>query len=161
MDCRFTISGSMAGSPQSDPTGHVYPSCFSHMLPPLVPRRVTRCRPFCSTAGCPWDPLQGQVFGSRTSPIPAFPRPPPHLATTVGMGVQGFLFCRKLPGCRGKIQEGRSYTSLTELFHVVGAFLCPTVCLSMVPVFAHIYGCIPLCCVQGHLLPSPIICPWT
>ena len=153
----------MAGSPQSDPTGHVYPSCFSHMLPPLVPRRVTRCRPFCCTAGCPWDPLQGQGFGSRTSPIPAFPRPPPHLATTVGMGVQGFLFCRKLPGCRGKIQEGRSYTSYVSLsqnyFMSWEHFSVQQ--WSMVPVFAHIYGCIPLCCVQGHLLPSPIICPWT
>lgn len=72
-----TRRASFAGSPQSDPIGHVYPSCFSPMLLPWVPRTVTRCRPFCCTAGCPWDPLQGQGFGSRTSPIPALPRPPP------------------------------------------------------------------------------------
>ena len=110
------------GSPQSDPIGHVYPSCLPPVLLPWVPRTVTRCRPFCCTAGCPWDPLQGQGFGSRTSPIPALPRPPPPMWQPPSVWQsKGFFPVGRFLGAIGTIREGRRctwYVSVSQTYLV-------------------------------------------
>ena len=85
--------------PKNDPIAHVYPSSFTHILLPLVPRTVTRYQTFFYTAGY----LQ---HTARSRPwINDLPNPrhshtfPSHLATAICMAVQGFLSCRKFPGC--------------------------------------------------------------
>lgn len=101
------ICWSIAFSKQSDPTWHVYPSCFSHMISHLAPKIVSRYHSFCYTAGYLSNPLQGQVFGSMTSHIPGIPTTSPsHLASTLSMAIQLFLSCKK-DIC--KIRERRSF----------------------------------------------------
>ena len=85
--------------PKCDPITHVYPSSFTHILLPLVPRTVTRYQTLFYTAGY----LQ---HTARSRPwINDLPNPshshtfPSHLATAICMAVQGFLSCRKFPGC--------------------------------------------------------------
>lgn len=78
-------------------------------------------------------------------PNPSIPTPSPsHLAPTICMAVQGFLSCRKVPGCHRYDSRGTEVhmvcVCLTDLFGSVGAFLCPTVWLPPAPVSAHLGG---------------------